>query len=457
MRSAQRMRRCLAINATVGARCVALAVALLGASVTARALPTFASQTGLPCAQCHTVAYGPALTPYGRQFKLNGYVWGDGTPMPLAVMLQGGYTRTAADQPEPPAEHYSVNDNLSLDQASVFFAGRLSNHAGAFVQVTYSGPDRHTSWDNVDLRYARSTTIRNSPVVFGVSVNNNPTVQDLWNSTPAWGFPYISSAIAPTPAAGTLIGALGQTVLGATAYAMVDDHYYVEAGGYRSLPNRWLGNVGLNQDSNSHLRGVAPYWRAAVQFDGARDHISVGTFGLSANVSPAPTLAATDRYTDVGFDATYQVTPTSDHQFASNASYIHEHRSLAASAVGGAASTQSGSLHTTALDFTYSYRRTYAVSAGLFDIGGNADTTLYAPAALGGSASGRPDSRGYIFGAEYIPFGKLESYGKPWLNVRIGLQYVGYTKFNGDSRDYDGAGRDAHDNNTLFAYVWIII
>ena len=194
-----------------------------------------------------------------------------------------------------------------------------------------------------------------------------------------------------------------------------------------------------------------------MQFDGARHHFSVGTFGLSANVTPDPTIAATDRYTDVGVDATYQLTPTGDHQFASNASFIHEHRSLAASAISGDAATQSGSVHTSSLDITYSYQRTYALSAGLFDIGGNADPNLYAAEALGGSGSGRPDSRGYLLGAEYIPFGKLESYGRPWLNVRVGLQYVGYTKFNGGTSDYDGSGRNAHDNNTLFAFVWLIL
>ena len=457
MRAADRLSRYFVTDSASRVGRAALSVVLLGMTATTHALPTFASQTGMPCSQCHTVAYGPALTPYGRQFKLNGYVWGEGKPMPLAVMLQGGYTRTVSDQPEAPADHYSVNDNLSLDQASVFFGGRLSSHSGAFVQVTYSGPDRHTSWDNVDLRYARATSMGDNSVVLGVSVNNSPTVQDLWNSTPAWGFPYISSAIAPAPAAGTLIGALGQTVVGATAYAMVNDRYYIEAGGYRSLPDRWLGNVGLSHDDNSHLRGVAPYWRAAVQFDGARHHFSVGTFGLSANVTPDPTIAATDRYTDVGVDATYQLTPTGDHQFASNASFIHEHRSLAASAIAGDAATQSGSVHTTSLDVTYSYQRTYALSAGLFDIGGNADPNLYAAEALGGSGSGRPDSRGYLLGAEDIPFGKLESFGRPWLNVRVGLQYVGYTKFNGGTSDYDGSGRNAHDNNTLFAFVWLIL
>jgi hypothetical protein len=51
----------------------------------AQALPSFARQTGQPCGTCHTDF--PALTPYGRCFKLLGYTTGDGqfrtTPFPI--------------------------------------------------------------------------------------------------------------------------------------------------------------------------------------------------------------------------------------------------------------------------------------------------------------------------------------------------------------------------------------
>jgi len=43
--------------------CVALAAPVL-------AVPSFARQTGMACAACHTVF--PELTPFGREFKLNG-------------------------------------------------------------------------------------------------------------------------------------------------------------------------------------------------------------------------------------------------------------------------------------------------------------------------------------------------------------------------------------------------
>jgi hypothetical protein len=42
----------------------------------------------------------------------------------------------------------------------------------------------------------------------------------------------------------------------------------------------------------------------------------------------------------------------------------------------------------------------------------------------------------------------------PWQNVKILLQYVNYQKFNGDSTNYDGNGRNAKDNNTLYLLGW---
>ena len=79
------------------------------------------------------------------------------------------------------------------------------------------------------------------------------------------------------------------------------------------------------------------------------------------------------------------------------------------------------------------------------------------PGALSGSNNGSPDSVGYTLQAEYVPFGKLDSFGRPWANVRLGVQYVAYTKFNGGTSNYDGSGRSAGDNNTTFAYFWVIL
>src|SRR3974377_982926 len=82
--SASRWRACAA---SIAICCVALLALLFGpSSQPAQGLPSFARQTGQPCGTCHTDY--PALTPYGRRFKLLGYTVGGGavktTPFPDA-------------------------------------------------------------------------------------------------------------------------------------------------------------------------------------------------------------------------------------------------------------------------------------------------------------------------------------------------------------------------------------
>jgi hypothetical protein len=411
----------------------------------------------MPCSQCHTVAFGPALTEYGREFKLNGYTWGDGDhPMPIALMIQGGFSHSDAPLPEPAAPHYSTNDNFSLDQVSLFFGGRLTEHLGAFVQGTYSGPDRSASWDNMDVRYARAVTVAGTDAVVGLSLNNNPTVQDLWNSTPAWGFPYISSPLMPTPTAATLIeGGLAQTVLGVTAYTMIHKHVYLEGGVYRNIGDRWLRNVGLTPDDNSRMTGVAPYWRLAYQVDRDPRYFSVGVFGISGRFQPDPTVADQNRYTDLGFDAVYQYTDQGRSSLTVQASYIHESQNLVATYNAGGSDRSSERLNTFRMDASYVFHQTWGITGGIFNIDGTTDATLYAPGDVSGSANGSPESRGYLLQLDYVPFGKMLSWGSPWVNLRVGVQYTGYLKFIGGTANYDGSGRSASQNNSWFVFYWL--
>jgi len=415
--------------ARVAPRATATVLALIAIAITSDslALPSFARQTGMPCSRCHTLSFGPALTSYGRQFKLNGYTWGEGEhPLPLALMIQGGFSHVSADLPDAPAAHFSTNDNASVDQVSLFYGGRLTEHSGAFAQVTYSGEARHTTWDNMDIRYARAVKFAGTDAVIGVSINNNPTVQDLWNSTPAWGFPYISSPLVPGPSAGTLIeGGLAQTVLGATAYAMIDNHVYFEGGVYRNLSDRWLSNLGLGPADNPHINGVAPYWRLAYQVSKDPYYFSIGTFGLEAKLQPDVTVPDTDRYSDLGFDATYQYANEDQSALTVNASYIHENQKLSATFNAGGVGAPSNHLNTLRLDASFTYHQTWSAGAGVFDITGGADQVFYGPAPLSGSNNGSPDTRGYILQLECVPLGKMNSLGAPWVNVRDGLQYTG--------------------------------
>src|ERR1700719_3531566 len=93
------LRRTLARHSKAGIVAFLPPLARLVASIIpdpARALPSFAIQTGQPCAACHIGAFGPQLTPYGRDFKLHGYVASDGQDhgLPLAFTPQTSFTHT---------------------------------------------------------------------------------------------------------------------------------------------------------------------------------------------------------------------------------------------------------------------------------------------------------------------------------------------------------------------------
>jgi hypothetical protein len=436
------------------------AVLAFAAPPNAKAVPSFARQTGVACAQCHVIGFGPALTEYGRQFKLNGYVWKaqDGrTRIPLTVTLLSGFSHTAKDLPNPPAADFSRNDNLVAQTTNVYLAGALADHVGAFVQGTYDGTTRNAAWGNLDVRYARGLQIGGHSLIGGVSVNNNPTVEDVWNSTPVWGFPYVASELVPNPGAAPLVfGRLGQSVLGASAYSMIDGQVYLAFGLYGGLSGKWLGNVGMDPAGSPHLTGVVPYFRAAYQRQLAAHYMEVGVFGLSAKErQPTLTTAATDRYTDVGLDATYQFTTGGVHAIDAHAVWVHEDRNLDASFFAGHSSAVSNSLDTTELNATYAYRQTWIGSVGVFNTTGSGNRLLFAPGPGGGSLAGSPQSRGYTLQAEVVPFGKPDSFASPWVNLRVGVQYTGYWRFNGGVSNYDGFGRAASDNDTVFVFAWL--
>jgi hypothetical protein len=420
----------------------------------AAAVPAFAVQTGQPCKTCHIGAFGPQLTPFGRQFKLNGYTLraGNAFTVPLSGMAVASYVHTQKDQPEPPAEHFDTNDNTTLDEASIFLAGGIGDHFGGFAQVTYSGIDGAWSWDNLDLRAVDHMALLGSDVLLGLSLNNNPSIQDVWATLPGWGFPFTDSDLEPGPEAATVISdALAQNVVGESAYAWWDDRLYTEVGLYESPGTDFLKKVGVDPGDTSEIDTAAPYVRVAWQQDMGEQNFEVGAFGLFANLFPGRdhSTGQTDHFSDIGLDASYQYTGTGENIVTVNGRYIHESQTLDATQALGAALNRDLNLNELNLNASYYYENTVGFTAGAFSITGDSDSLVFAD-----SRTFSPDSSGFIFQADVTPFGGDDAPLGKRLNLRVGLQYVVFTKFNGASTNFDGLGHNASDNNTLRLFLW---
>ncbi|MBS0276237.1 MAG: cytochrome C [Proteobacteria bacterium] len=430
----------------------AVVLCALGAT-RAEAVPAFAAQTGQACSACHVGGFGPQLTPFGRAFKLEGYTMraGDTFTAPVSAMAMASYVHTNADQP-PPAPHYAANDNTTLDQFSLFVAGGVGDHFGGFTQWTYDGVGRAVSWDNLDLRAVTHETIDGSDVLLGLSLNNSPTVQDVWNTTSAWGFPYSASDLVPAPAAATMLdGGFAQTTLGMSAYAWWDMSIYTEAGLYWTPGRGFLRAMNTYADDNNILNGVAPYFRAAYQKDYGDQNFELGAFAMFPDVYPVSdrSTGTSDRYQDVGVDASYQYVGDGTGIYQVNARYTHENQNLRASYLLGNAASRGNDLDDFRIDASYYWQNMIGGTIGAFDTTGSADSGLYA-----GNRTFKPDSSGFIFQVDYTPFGGADAPVDGRFNLRVGLQYYLYTRFNGASSNYDGLGHDASDNNAFRVFLW---
>jgi hypothetical protein len=423
----------------------------------ARAVPSFARQTGMSCTACHTV--WPELTPFGRTFKLTGYTMSKSGkkyqfPPPLAGMVQFSFTHTNKEYPPGTApDNSQANDNLGVPQAlSIYYAGKIYDKVGAFCQGTYDGQSNKFMLDMTDIRLANTTKIGGKPLVYGLTVNNNPTVQDVWNSTPAFGFPYAGSAIAPTPAAATVIdNTLAQQLGGIGIYAYFNNLLYGEVTFYRTARNGYTQWLGAGTVTDMLADGVVPYWRVFLQHQWQKHSLMIGHYGMVTQVFPGgQTQGGSDQFTDIAFDAQYQYI-SAKHLFSIAATWIHEIQDWQASFALGDTANQTDHLDTFRINCNYHYRSshygTMGGTLGYFLTDGNQDNLLYAPNPVDGSRNGRPNSNGLILQADYLP--------PIWdQRTKIVVQYTIYNTFNGAGPNYDGSGRGANANNTLYVLVW---
>jgi len=438
---------------------ISLAVAFVQSVVVlseAGAIPAFAHQTGQSCIACHAGGQFPELNPYGRLFKLMGYTMGESTN-PFAVMAVGSWTKTQRNTTASGTELSPKDRQVIIDYASLFAGGKITENLGVFSQFNYESNNPETglgyfSSDNFDLRYADRKVSPSRDSIWGLTLNNNPSVQDVWNSSPAWSYPYTSTtqgAFAELPVSTLLEGALSHQVAGLGAYLYYNQNYYLELTGYGTAQGPFsILSVGRKRGDATFpltfLNGIAPYLRLAYSREFGPHNYMIGGFGMETEVLPLDnsnqplTGQGTIRYHDEGLDAQYQYL-MDIHTFTAHFRFIHE--TISDSTVSNASKyAGKASLDSLHLKLCYIYQAQYGLSLAYASITGNRDPVYTESANLS------PNSR------QWTP----EIFWLVRQNIRAGLQYGYFSHYLGADTNYDGSGRDASDNNTTYAYLWVV-
>ncbi len=462
----------------------------------AHALPAFARQTGQNCVACHAGGQFPELTPYGRMFKLTGYTIGART-IPVSAMATGSYAHVAnTSSPGSTSADFQKQGSPIFATASVFLAGKITDNIGAFLQGTYdnyANQDANGHFagqfaaDNMDFRYAERFIWPSQDLIYGVSFNNDPSVSDPWNTAAAWmqyvpvpspsNYQFVDGT-APYPGYGA-----GANIAGITLYAFWNQTVYVEVGTYRTATGLLsFMSFNINYANTTHLSGNNnPYWRVALSHEWQASNIMIGTSGMIAHVydpgSDSSSPANLGRYRNNGFDAQYQYL-LDPHTVTAQLAVMHQLQEYSANAIAGgspyylangvtpvAPPNSSDSTNILRAKVSYIYRARYGGSVAFFNETGSSNTlnqssgydtngqitandpfnTGISSTPVNGSLTGNPATRGLTYEGFYMPV----------QNLRLGLQYTAYSRYQGAADDYDGFGRSASNNNTLFAYAWV--
>ena len=444
----------------------AAALMVMLAAPEARAVPSFARQTGMACDACHTGGFYPELNNFGRMFKMNGYLWSAHEQQayepfpPVSAAQEWSFTHTDKAQPGTenlPTVHFSSkgNNNFSYpQQANFFLAGRYYGHLGGFYMGTYSGVDNKWVTDNVDVRLTDVWTLgEQHTLVYGASFNNGPSVQDAWNTLPAWR-QLVGSEVAPGPAAATSMENLISQVAGVGAYGFWDNFLYAEVTPYLSGRDGVLSFVTAGTPKETITRGVSPYWRLVLYKNKGNHSVSLGQVGLYDEIFQEGHSGPANKFLDLGGNLQYQWNRKPDF-ISLRAALIWENQDLNAAKAAGAATHGRDDLHTVQFWAAYYRYNLAGITLSFFDIEGRRDTLLYAPDAVGGSRNGSPDTLGGFVQLSLLPFSQWFHEQYPALPMtQFALQYTFYGQFNGASSNYDGFGRSASDNNAIYLLAW---
>ena len=476
------------------ARLALAAVVLCVLPASVQAIPAFNRQTGQNCVACHAGGQFPELTPYGRLFKLTGYTIGQRT-LPISAMVVASVSKVAdTSKSADPAAEFQKEGGAILATASLLLGGKITDNIGAFAQITFDpyatqGADGqfhgHSNADNIDIRYADRFIGEQRDLIFGVSANNNPSVSDPWNTAAAW-MQYVP---VPSPTSSRFIDGntpypgygAGGNIAGISAYAFWNKTIYAELGGYATSKGLFsFMSAGIADANTTKLRGINPYWRLAYNHEWGAHSLMLGTSGMVARVYDDPLdtsdPASTHRFTDLALDAQYQYL-LDPHSVTAQLVYTsNRHRYPAAlanqpvafvDAAGNALANTNASdtNHLLRTKLTYVYQAKYGGSLSFFNLTGSVNTAKLTAGLDPGSLSINPDPAAQAPSTRQVDGNRtgspatrgltLEAFWTPIQYLRVGAQYTAYSRFNGASQNYDGFGRNASDNNSLFIYTWL--
>ncbi len=422
----------------------------LAGSMNANAIPIYARQTGQACVTCHLGGMYPQLTSYGRLFKLTGYTMGTRPNLtdlevqkdapPISVWLQAGRGFTnknnAASQP---------GDTQNIQAISLFSGGKITDNIGGFLQWTggNTGGGYNFTVDNSEIRYADRNLNNGNDLIYGVYVNNHPTVSDVWNNTANWnvilmGF-YNANAAAQTPQPFLDQYGPGQSE-GIGAYLYKDTTWYAEAGVYKSFTHG-IATTDLTAGSGSVFIDPSPYYRLAYSKDIGAHSFEVGMHGMISYAHNGSWGTTVNTYRDTALDAQYQYN-LDPHYIGAHARFLHESSSFAGDQVGTTAANGSNYLNEAWLDVSYVYQAKYGGTLTYRNITGSNDLTLNAL----NTTTGSPNWQAWI----------PEIFWTPWQNLRLGFQYTVYTQMAGATSVIPGQTLKPSDFNTSAFYVSFI-
>ena len=467
-----------ALHGTLARATVLLFASMLGwLPAPGHAIPVFARQTQQNCVACHVGGQYPELTPYGRYFKLTGFTQGvkqstdDGWAIPIAMSVQAGVNRMSnnvADGNPAAAAGSDIdprNGQIAPDQVSIYTGGRIADNVGLFAQYTFAfdqGDRRRGTFgaDNFDLRYADHWVGDKRDLIYGLSLNNNPGVTDVFNSSPAWSYPYQYSASgsATSPPVQTALEAAygGGTARGLNGYVYYNKSYYAEVGSYMAtsgLTNFLTftsDSAAPGHNGSAALVGANPYWRLAYTTEFGPSNLMLGAFGMRSRLGDGANDGLSTVYNDRGLDAQYQYIsdPT---VISAQLRYISESISDPSNLVYA---NPSANLHSFYAKAMYVYRAKYGAGLAYWSEQGSADASFvnatgsanfYSCLDAPTCSTGSPNTKVWIPGI----------FWQPLQNLRLTVYRTFFTQFLGASTNYDGFGRKASDNNSTYLYLWM--